>query len=200
MLEAASYFTPPRTPDDGALLAGLHDHRAEAQIATQGYRDFIFHLDPTVAQLESIGVWQLPHPWVTLFLPAAETAAYVSKVLSTLTPADTGQGPILLYPFDTTKLTRPLFRVSASPAAFYLSVLRTAAPPTSAVIAAMLAGNRTLYDQAVAVGGTRYISSAIPEFSPRDWRRHFGNAWELLSRAKQRFDPDHVLTPGQGIF
>jgi FAD/FMN-containing dehydrogenase len=200
MIEAASYFTPPRTPDDGALLAGLRDSRAEAQIATRSYRDFIFRLDPTVALLKSIGVWQLPHPWITLFLPAGETSVYVSNVLSTLTPADTGQGPILFYPFDTTKLSRPLFRVPASRAAFQLSVLRTAAPPTPAVIAAMLAGNRTLYDQAVAVGGTRYVIGAIPDFSPRDWRRHFGAAWELLSRSKQHFDPDHVLTPGQGMF
>ena len=124
----------------------------------------------------------------------------MSRVLSTLTPADTGQGPILLYPFDPAKMTRPLFRVPDAPAAFHLSVLRTAVPPTPAVVAAMLAGNRALYDQAVAVGGTRYVIGAIPDFSPRDWLCHFGDAWDFLSRAKQRFDPDHVLTPGQGMF
>jgi cytokinin dehydrogenase len=200
MIEAASYFTPPRVPDDAALLAGLQDRRAEAQIATQSYRDFIFRLDPIVAFLKANNLWQLPHPWLTVFLPASETAAYVADMLSNLTPADTGQGPILLYPFDPSKMTRPLFRVPAAPAAFHLSVLRTAAPPTGAVIAAMLAGNRTLYDRAVAIGGTRYAIGAIPDFTPRDWRRHFGDAWDFLARAKQRFDPDHVLTPGQGMF
>ena len=64
----------------------------------------------------------------------------------------------------------------------------------------MLAGNRRLYDQAVAIDGVRYVIGAIPDFTPRDWRRHFGDAREFLSRSKQRFDPDHVLTPGQGIF
>ncbi|HEX3763892.1 MAG TPA: FAD-binding protein [Kofleriaceae bacterium] len=200
MIEAASYFTPPRVPDDAALLAGLRDHRPEAQITTQSDRDFIFRLDPTVALLKSIGVWQLPHPWITLFLPAAATGAYVSNVLSTLTPADTGQGPILLYPFDPAKLTRPLFRAPAAPAAFQFSILRTAAPATSAVIAAMLAGNRRLYDDAVAVGGVRYAIGAIPDFTPHDWRRHFGGAWDFLARSKQRFDPDRILTPGQGMF
>jgi hypothetical protein len=200
MIEAASYFTPPGAPDDSRLLAGLRDNRSEAQITTQPYRDFILRLDPTVAFLKSIGAWQLPHPWITLFLPADRTRAYVSSMLATLTPADTGQGPILLYPFDTAKLMRPLFRVPESRAAFHLSVLRTAAPPTPDVVAAMLAGNRTLYDAAVAVGGTRYVIGAIPHFTPRDWRRHFGDSWDLLSRAKQRFDPDNVLTPGQGMF
>jgi FAD/FMN-containing dehydrogenase len=200
LIEAASYFTPPRTPDDGQLLAGLRDHRAEAQITTRSYRDFSFRLDPAVAFLQSHGLWQLPHPWITLFLPAARTRAYVSSVLSTLTPADTGQGPILLYPFDTRKMKHRLFRVPRSTEAFHLSVLRTAAPPTPAVIGAMLASNRTLYDQAVAAGGTRYLVGAIPELSPRDWQRHFGDAWDFLARAKRRFDPDHVLTPGQGMF
>jgi FAD/FMN-containing dehydrogenase len=121
-------------------------------------------------------------------------------MLSTLTLDDTGQGPILFYPFDTGRLTRPLFRAPASDAAFHLSVLRTAAPPTPAVVAAMLADNRRLYDQAIAVGGTRYVIGAIPDFSPRDWRRHFGGAWDAFAHAKQRFDPDRVLTPGQGMF
>ena len=200
MIEAAAYFTPPRAPDDARLLADLGDHRPEAQITTQPYRDFIFRLDPTVAFLKSIGVWQLPHPWLSLFLPADATRAYISSLLSTLTPADTGQGPILLYPFDTAKLGRPLFRVPASREAFHLSLLRTAAPPTPDVIARMLTDNRTLYDQAFAVGGTRYIIGAIPDFTPRDWRRHFGDAWHFLAHAKHRFDPDHILTPGQGIF
>ena len=64
----------------------------------------------------------------------------------------------------------------------------------------MLAGNRTLYDQAVAVGGTRYIIGAIPGFTQADWRAHFGPQWDNFRRAKQQFDPDNVLTPGQGMF
>jgi FAD/FMN-containing dehydrogenase len=87
MLEAAAFFTPPRTPDAAALLAGLRDQRAEAQLTTQTYRDFIFRLDPTVAFLKSIDAWQLPHPWLTVFLPADRTAAYVSPRSPRPTPA-----------------------------------------------------------------------------------------------------------------
>jgi cytokinin dehydrogenase len=200
MIEAVRYFTPPNTPNDTVLLAGLRDQRQEAQITIQSYPDFVFRLDPTIAFLKSIGVWQLPHPWVTLFLPASQTAAYVGQVLSTLTLADTGQGPILFYPFNTAPLQRPLFRTPHEPQAFQLSVLRTAVPPDPAVISAMLAGNRALYDQAIAVGGTRYVIGAIPGFSRQDWRRHFGGRWDDLVRAKRRFDPDNVLAPGQGMF
>jgi cytokinin dehydrogenase len=199
MIEAATYFTPPHTPDDGARLAGLRDNRVEAQISTESYRDFTFRLDPTVAFLKSIGVWQLPHPWLSLLLPASKTNAYISQVLAHLTLADTGQGPILLYPFLPAKMQRPLFRVPDETAAFHLSILRTGAPDP-AVVSAMLAQNRAFYDAAVGVGGNRYIIGAIPDFSPRDWQRHFGRRWGFLEQSKRRFDPENVLTPGQGIF
>jgi FAD/FMN-containing dehydrogenase len=96
-------------------------------------------------------------------------------------------------------MTRPLFRTPAPREAFHLSVLRTGSPAPG-VVDAMLAGNRALYDDAVAVGGTRYIIGAIPGFTQANWRNHFGSQWDRLRLAKQRFDPDNVLTPGQGMF
>ena len=34
----------------------------------------------------------------------------------------------------------------------------------------------------------------------RDWELHFGAIWPLFDGAKSYFDPDNILTPGQGIF
>jgi hypothetical protein len=149
--------------------------------------------------LKSIGVWQLPHPWMTLFLPEDQTTAYVGDLVAGLTTADTGGGPILFYPFNTAKMRRPLFRVPRGAEAFHLSILRTA-PPVPSVIAAMLGHNRSLYDRAVAVGGHRYIIGAIPGFTQHDWQQHFLPRWGLLVSSKERFDPDNILTPGQGMF
>jgi FAD/FMN-containing dehydrogenase len=36
--------------------------------------------------------------------------------------------------------------------------------------------------------------------TPAKWRQHFGPHWEALVAAKRRYDPDRVLTPGQGFF
>ena len=35
---------------------------------------------------------------------------------------------------------------------------------------------------------------------PREWERHFGAAWERVVAAKQRYDPDGLLTPGPAVF
>jgi hypothetical protein len=199
MIEAVTYYTPPAVPSQPALLAGLLDDVATREVLTQTYRDFAFRLAPTVAFLKSIGVWGFPHPWLSLWLPRSATAAYVGGVVSSLTVADTGQGPVLVYPVKTHRVRRPLFRLPDEPIAFAFNILRTAVPPTPEVIAAMVTSNRDLYDRAVRVGGGRYAIGAIP-FEKKDWRRHFGDVWGFLVRSKRRFDPDDVLTPGPGIF
>jgi len=109
MIEAAQYFTPPETPDPVALLAELHDSRAEARINPQTYRDFAFRIDPIIAFIKSPVVDRraTPHPWLSLFIPASETAGFISDLVADLTPADLGVlvpgviAPALLYPFNT---------------------------------------------------------------------------------------------------
>lgn len=200
MIEAATYFTPPATPDDAALLAGLSDDPASRQIEDTTYLNWQFRIDPTVEFLKAIGVWFFPHPWYSVFVPASRVNEYVGNIVATLTEADTGQGPILLYPIKTAPIHQPLYPLPDEPVAFAFNLLRTAPPDDPVTLDAMLTDNRALYDALVQAGGTRYSIGAIP-FSRQDWRRHFGpQRWRLLARAKRRFDPHHVLTPGQGIF
>lgn len=199
MLEAASYHTPPEAPDPELLLSGLNDNRSEAQTLPQTYLDFAFRLNPLIEFLQQIGVWGLPHPWLSLWIPASETETYISQALADLTLADTGEGPVLLYPVPTARVDTPLYPLPNEQYAFAFNILRTAAPATTEIVQQMLADNRSLYEEAVAVGGNRYAIGAIP-FRKRDWRRHFGRRWSSLVRAKARFDPHRVLTPGQRIF
>ena len=86
----------------------------------------------------------------------------------------------------------------ASAEAFALSLLRFPFP--GADVDALLAQNRTIYDLAVGVGGTRYVIGAVPGMTRADWRAHFGDDWLRFLAAKRWYDPDGVLTPGQGIF
>jgi cytokinin dehydrogenase len=205
MIEAAAYFTPPAAPDPDALLAGLNDHHSERLVAPQSYRDFAFRLDPVIAFIKSVGRWSTPHPWLSLFIPASAAADFVSDLVATLTPEDLGVlapgllGPALLYPFDTRLTRQRLFRVPDEPAAFHLSLLRFP-PADPGQTQSLLAQNRSLYDRVTTLGGKRYVTGAIPDFTPADWRRHFQPEWDFLAAAKHRFDPDNVLTPGQGIF
>jgi FAD/FMN-containing dehydrogenase len=104
-----------------------------------------------------------------------------------------------LYPFPTAKLTRPLFAKPTESVAYLVDLLRFPFPGETG-IDRMLAQNRRLYDLAVSLGGKRYLVGAIPNMTGEDWRRHFGGNWSTFRSAKYTYDPDLVLTPGQGIF
>jgi cytokinin dehydrogenase len=198
MLEAASYYTPPSTPDNAALLAGLTPLSGSTLVEEHTYFDWCNRLAPLVALLQTSGAWSLPHPWFDVFLPDESALAYVSATLPALTPETTGNGPILLYPFPRNKATRPLLALPDSDTIFTLNVLRFA-PPDPAVVQALVQENRSLFEQARNVGGKKYPIGSIP-FTRADWLSHYGLGSLLVLAAKQSFDPEHVLTPGQGIF
>jgi cytokinin dehydrogenase len=40
----------------------------------------------------------------------------------------------------------------------------------------------------------------VPDLTRDDWRAHYGHDWWRFKAAKLWYDPNNVLTPGQGIF
>ncbi|MGL5878700.1 MAG: FAD-binding protein, partial [Xenococcaceae cyanobacterium] len=181
-----------------SLLTGLSYIQGTQQIEDKSFFDFANRLAPTVAFLKESGVWFYPHPWLDLFVPGTAVNGFVGEIVSNLTLADTGQGPVLLYPVATDRLTLPLFRVPDEEVVFLFAILRTA-PPDASAIAKMLADNRTFFERNRDSGGYRYPIDAVP-FSQADWRQHFYPVWGRLVSAKRRYDPDNLLTPSQGIF
>lgn len=198
-IELVRYFDPASPPDDAALLADLHALPGTTVINDSSYFDFTNRLAPTLAFLESVGALALPHPWMDLFVPGSAVVPYVESVLAQLTPADTGNGPVLIYPFRKAPLTAPFVRMPAEEEIFLFAVLRFTVPPIPPVIAAQNAQNRAFFEANQALGGKLYPIDSFP-FSHADWEAHFGARWSDFEDAKEAFDPDHVLTPGQGIF
>jgi len=198
-IELAKYYDPAAPPDDAALLAGLHALPGTQAATDASYFDFANRLAPLLGFLESIGAMALPHPWIDQFVPGSSVVPFVESVLSQITPADTGNGPILIYPFNRSKLTAPFLRVPDEPRIYLLAILRFTVPPIPEVVAAQIAQNRAFFDANTAIGGKLYPIDSVP-MSRDDWEAHFEPYWDGFEDAKDRFDPDFVLTPGQGIF
>jgi cytokinin dehydrogenase len=198
MLEAASFYTPPKLPNNTVLLSGLSYTQGTEQIEDKSYFDFANRLAPTIAFLKQSGLWSYPHPWLDLFVPGTAVESFVGDIVANLTLTDTGQGPVLLYPAIANQFKLPLFQVPHEEIVFLFSILRTA-PVDASTISRMLADNRAFYERNRALGGYRYPIGAVP-FSPADWKQHFHSVWGKLVSAKRRYDPDWLLTPGQGIF
>ncbi len=200
-LEGAVYYRSGQPPVDSAVLAGL-GYTGTAATQDYTYVDFVNQLAAAVAYLKSTGEWYDPHPWINLFLPDAAVDGYMEQVLAGLTAADIGaSGVVLLYPVPKRLLHRPLLRTPDSGLVFLFSLLRTASPDTDAIpVPQALAGNRVLYDKAVAAGATQYPIGSIPNLTKADWAHQYGPVFARFGALKRELDPFSILTPGQGIF
>jgi FAD/FMN-containing dehydrogenase len=174
-IEAATYREAREAAvSDTALTSGLRCNHRAIKTEDRSYLGWADRVSERVELLESMGVWHLPHPWLDLFVPASA----VGQLLETL-------------------LAQPL-RVPPGDVVFLCDVLRTA-PAEERAIQRMLDQNRDLFELNRQLGGRHYSISTIALCQP-DWIRHFGDRWPWLAAMKRRFDPDHVLTPGPGIF
>ena len=196
MVDAAAYHdgTPP---DDAVITRGLGFDPARTLVTDYSYLDWVNRLKPTVDFLKQIGAWTLPHPWIDVFLPASRTRQVVADTLATLTLADTGQGPVLLYPFRPGLVRPPFVELPQEQAGFLFSLLRTTVPPADPL--QQRADNRVLYERARDAGGKRYAIGSVP-LTAQDWVDHFGADYPAFVAAKAAWDPRRVLSPGQGIF
>lgn len=198
-LETTKYFSPGNEPDDASLLSGLSFNPGTQTSQDMTYFDYLNRLAPLIAFLRQIGVWDLPHPWVNLFVPAANAQTLIGETLATLTVDDVGQGPILIYPFNRELFRTPFFRVPDSRHFFIFALLRNAVPPTPERAAQLIAANRVLFERTTMLGGKRYPFDSVP-MTRHDWQKHYQPLWGKFVSAKRHFDPDEILTPGQGIF
>lgn len=204
-LNAITFYNAGAPPDDAHLLRGLNFNPATQAVADSSYVEYILRVDVAIEFFRQIGLWDdVLHPWFDVILPNDGVEAYIGDVLPRLTPEDVGPtGFLLLFPLERSKLTRPLFRVPEGPQEYvWLFDILTAAPvpgPDAEFEARMLNRNRQLFERARDMGGKRYPIGAL-EFGRSDWIQHYGAHWRDFARAKRRFDPSRILTPGPGIF
>jgi cytokinin dehydrogenase len=192
VLEGGAWFTT-EPPDDDTLLAGLDPSGID--VVDFPYFEWLNRIYETVEQIEAL---HLPQPWLNVFIPDEATDEIVTELLTTLTPADAG-GVGLLYPTTRARITRPQVMVPDGSVFFLLALLRAVSPPDDAEAERLISENDALYARVLAAGGTQYPINAL-HLSPADWRVHYGDRWPVVLRAKDRYDPRRVLTPGQGIF
>ena len=199
ILEVLSFYTPStHQPDNAHLLQGLSFIPGIEQVEDTSYSAFSNRVIKHVDALKEMGVWNHPHPWFDVFVPDSELERYVSEALAEISPADFRSFPIILSGLRSKCFHAPLLRIPAEETFFSFALLRTVTPTLDAATKA-IAHNRRLFERCRALGGTCYPIGTV-ELSPADWQTQFGPYWEKLQRAKGQFDPDNVLTLGQGVF
>ena len=189
------------TANDRTVLAGLAVDKAAVRVRTLTYLDYLDRLSALERLLRSKGQWSNPHPWLTTFVADSAVEHLVADELRRLPAGDLGPfGQVLLSPLRRSAIASPLLRLPAGEMLYAFNLVRMPATDNAATEAIRLtAGNRAAYERIRAAGGVLYPVSAFT-MSAEDWRSHFGPEWTRLRRAKTKFDPDHLLTPGYEMF
>lgn len=177
-----------REPPSGARVASTH---------VLSYMDYLRRLDHIEQAMRDLGVWDVPHPWMYVCLPAARAESFLGAVSDGLRyPRD---GRILFQTFVRSRCRTPLYSLPEGEHSVHFALLRHAVPGTPERAAALVESNRQLWKASAAVGGRLYPAGAVP-MTPDDWRVQLGEHWAALHSARQRFDPAGILAPGRRVF
>lgn len=66
------------------------------------YLEFLDRVYASELKLRSIGLWEIPHPWLNLFVPRSRIHDFAREVFGKILK-DNSNGPILLYPLNRIK-------------------------------------------------------------------------------------------------
>lgn len=190
VLRGTKYYSPPATPDDATLLAGLSFVPGATQIDDLTYvENFSITTGPFPP---------LPHPALSVVLPASAATQFIEGVLPRLNESDLGSYNVAqIFAWRLARFGQPLMRVPTEQKLVGFALIRYAA--NASQVDLMLKANRRLFEESRALGGTLYPFSAV-RLSRSEWRRHYGEDFGLLASAKRCFDARNVLACGPDIF
>ena len=186
-IEGGAFYDDPDEPKIEDLKKGLHASSFEPKTWT--YEEYYRRAESCYSCIPA------PKPSLYLTVPASKFDAFVKNTLSDPSTSAYIAPWFSIWRRDAQK--RPLARVADEEFIYRTQFNRVL--PNSADITAFLALNRTLYEHARDLGGTRLTTSAIP-FEPQDWERHYGPVWPAFKAAKEKYDPGNVLGSSVNVF
>jgi hypothetical protein len=139
-LEAGAFYNAPNVPEDPRLLASLRF--GSQTVRTMTYVEY-YRRQPSLPSA--------PHPWLYLCLPGSKFLEYAKRVFDT--PAELAYSSPRFSVWRRNSIKRPLTRMPNEALVVRFQCSRL--PPPSADMSAVLAINRTLYERARDMGGTR---------------------------------------------
>uniref|UniRef100_A0A0D9WRE5 cytokinin dehydrogenase n=1 Tax=Leersia perrieri TaxID=77586 RepID=A0A0D9WRE5_9ORYZ len=176
-------------------------------IRDASYVEFLDRVGREKQKLWSAGAWDVPHPWLNLFVPKSRILDFDAGVFKGILRHANPVGLILIYPMNKDKWDERMTAVTppGDEEVFYaVGLLRSAAGDAGAGgengLEQLERENAAALDfcDREGIGCRQYL----PHHASREgWMRHFGAAkWPRVAELKARFDPRAILSPGQGIF
>jgi FAD/FMN-containing dehydrogenase len=199
-IQVGVFHADGKEPDLAALEEGLK-FRSSSDKTRVSYRDHVaLNTDRAATWPASRARRQLGD--LIVFVPGPSARDVTTEILAEMSKSPHGPAGFTFPVHNLAHFRRPLFKVPTGKVAFSLWLFpRTVPAGDASAHAALMAESRRLFEKMRSVGGKCYIAHSAVPFPPTGWKDHFGpDTWKRLAAAKNRFDPNHVLTPGPGIF
>ncbi|XP_027333400.1 cytokinin dehydrogenase 3-like [Abrus precatorius] len=162
------------------------------------YEEFLNRVHASEVSLRSQGLWDIPHPWLNLFIPGSRISDFNEGVFKGIIfEQNITAGVVLIYPLNRTRWDDKMSAVTPDEDIFYaVSLLH--ATGSDKVEEFRVQNQQVLQFCADAgIGFKQYL----PQNKTREqWVEHFGPKWKVFEERKLQFDPNRILSPGQGIF
>lgn len=166
------------------------------------YVDFLDRVHKAELKLRSKDLWEVPHPWLNLFVPKSRIADFDKGVFKGILGNKKTSGPILIYPMNKSKWDNRTSVVTPHEEVFYLVALLRSALENGEETQSL----QYLIDQNKKIlKFCKERKIAMKQYLPHyttqhEWKDHFGDRWDQFYKMKMQFDPKHILATGQRIF
>jgi hypothetical protein len=147
---------------------------------------------PVFELWKKAGTWEFMHPWIECILPWETAADCIEQVLTDTPPGIQVGGHVLLWPREGEDVALEELHATGR-----RRPRRLRPAPRGA---AEVLGRREGALRERLAPHARLRRQALPlrlvDFTPDDWREHFGARWDELVELKRTYDPDGILNPG----
>ncbi|XVE97979.1 hypothetical protein REPUB_Repub03eG0065600 [Reevesia pubescens] len=162
------------------------------------YAEFLNRVRSGELKLQSQGLWDVPHPWLNIFIPKSQIADFNDGVFKGIVlERNITTGPVLVYPMNRKKWDDRMSAVIPDEEIFYtVGFLLSSGFDNWEAFDDQNKEIMQFCDKA-RIGVKQYL----PHYTTREeWLHHFGSKWKTFQQRKDQFDPKMLLSPGQRIF
>ncbi|GLT79087.1 hypothetical protein SLA2020_505930 [Shorea laevis] len=162
------------------------------------YINFLNRVHAGEEELRSQGLWEVPHPWLNLFIPKSQIENFNEGVFRNIVlKRNMTSGLVLVYPMNRNKWDDMMSAVIPYEDVFYtVGFLRASGFDNWEVFDDQNSEILKFCDEARIE-----VKQYLPHYTTKeDWMKHFGPKWKTFVERKSMFDPKSILSPGQGIF
>ncbi|KAL2945202.1 Cytokinin dehydrogenase 3 [Bienertia sinuspersici] len=171
-------------------------------------------------ELQSKGLWEVPHPWLNIFIPTSQILDFYPVITHIIANHTKNlAGPILIYPLNRNKYVfyTPVYFTSTLQfdldCVYLWDDKMSAITPEEDVFYTVGLLHSSGFDDWKTLESKneeilKYchrngikIKQYLPHYTTmEDWKTHFGSKWNTFQHRKISFDPKLLLSPGQNIF